>query len=407
MVSETPVRVTPHQALCMSHVLNSPHRFVIWPGSGGAGKTWGAVLAMMYHALQYPRPLMLLGGKSADVIMGNLGEPMYHWADVLGLGCVEQGAPRGYVTGPITWEVRGLADAQSYRRIQGRTYHGAIIDELTNIHPDAWDMCQTRLRAPGAKGILTFNKLGPRHWTKRRVRDQAEALRAVIIESLISDNPTLPEDYVESITQEGVLSAHQRARLVDNLDATPEGQVYPQWTSEEQQAARELKGQPCRLGADYGASSVTAAVYAQRKGSRWVVTGEYYWDANVLGPRDSNKHAEEIRKRAPGRITHAYVDPSAIDLQNALRKQKIPTTGAWNDARGYNVTDGLLQRKQLTIVEDNCPSLCTELEDLVYNANQTLPDPSCIDHATDSLRYLACGIADTLGASYVQPRYRS
>ena len=352
----------------------------------------------MLHGMQYDRPIQqLLGGKDVDTIRGNVDEPIFHWAKELGQPCKYIGNPTHYQIGKQRWEVRGLADSQSYRRIQGREYAGVMIDELTNVHPDAWDMAQTRMSVPGAKFCVTFNKLSPRHWTKLRVYDNAPALRAVVKNSLMTDNLTLPDDFIEIMTEGGNLQEHQRKRLVENQWASPEGQVYPHWTLDTSKAGAV----PCYVGVDYGESGVTAAVYLQRTTQGfWLVTGEYYYDGRRQGKREAIKHAQAIVQAAPGNIVNAYVDPSAVALKDALRKVGVSVSNAYNDAKGYDITNGALQDESLRINDIKCPALVTEIEDLIYNETTQKPDNSCADHSTDCLRYVWCGVTPIRAATY-------
>ena len=125
----------------LDYTLSDEYRGIIWAGAGRAGKTWGAVHAGMIHGMSYNRPVQaLLGGKDVDTIRGNVDEPIFHFAKRLRLPCKYIGNPTSYRIGRQVWEVRGLQDSQSYRRIQGREYAFVFIDELTNVHPDAWDM---------------------------------------------------------------------------------------------------------------------------------------------------------------------------------------------------------------------------------------------------------------------------
>ena len=387
-----PPLVNPHQAQAVEAVLYSPYRGVAWAGAAGAGKSWGAALAMLLHAQRFEAPLVLLGGQAIDTLRGNLAPPLEHWARRLGLSYRYIGNPPAFRIGTAEFELRGLQDADSCRRIQGRNYCGAFVDELTACHPDSWDMLLTRLRTPGARWLVTFNKLGPRHWTKLRVYDNAEGLNCLLLESTDADNPHLPEDYRASVRRAGALAPHQYQRLVLNQWAAPEGQIYPYWDDEAWGEA--LAGQPCVAGVDYGESGVTAAVFLQRVPERpegWAATGEYWHDGHQRERRSPEEHARAIKAAAPGPLTRCYVDPSAPALRDALRRQGLAVRAAYNKADGYELTGGWLQESGLTLDAARLPALVTELEDLVYNAHGK-PDPKCSDHATDALRYVVCGV---------------
>ena len=98
------------------------------------------------------------------------------------------------------------------------------------------------------------------------------------------------------------------------------------------------------------------------------IVDEYYYDGHKQGKRTADEHARAIISAAPGKITRAFVDPSAVDLKAALQKYGVPVSNAWNDELGYGITNGALQTGLLEINVDRCPALATEIEDLVYNA---------------------------------------
>jgi len=139
-------------------------------------------------------------------------------------------------------------------------------------------------------------------------------------------------------------------------------------------------------------------VYLRRTDGGYAVVGEYYHDARHRGYRDAAGHAVGIINGAPGALAGVYYDPSAVSLGEALRRAGTVALPGWNDKRGYDITNDHLQSGRVKLVERACPALLTEMEQLIYNSRLDMPDPSCVDHATDALRYAVCGIADTLAA---------
>ena len=192
--------------------------------------------------------------------------------------------------------------------------------------------------------------------------------------------------------------------MIDSLWASPEGLVYPRWADVDEATADKLKGQPCYLGGDYGESRVTTAVYCQREPlGRLVITKEYRWDNySAPTPRNADAHAAAIKLQAPGPIVHGWIDPSAPTMRDALRKQGIPVSGGYNHADGYDVTDGMLQRGQLAICGVRCPGLKTEIQSLIWDRHGEKPDPNCVDHETDSVRYMAVGLSSFTGVTIIK-----
>ena len=138
---------------------------------------------------------------------------------------------------------------------------------------------------------------------------------------------------------------------------------------------------------------------------KWAIVDEYYYDARKQGKRTDDEHAREIIKAAPGPITRAYVDPSAVNLKNALASYQVPVQNAWNHELGYGMTNGLLQMGLLEINTERAPALTTEIEDLIYNLLMQKPDPKCSDHGTDDMRYIGVEISELMKATYGAQRY--
>ena len=376
----------------LDEVLYGNHRVIMLPGSRYGGKTFIEILAQMMHGMKYERPRLLLGGPAYDDIRANTTEAIEYWSDALDLRLNWPKGATEFTVGDQTWEVRGLLHEQGARRVKGRGYKGAVIDELSEIHAANWHMVFTSVRGAGVKIIASWNPKGPRHFSEIMAKNP-EPFNGVVVHSTMTDNKHADPDSVAAFQNRDAFPDFQYQRLVMGLPAAPEGQVYPHYYTTDKSY---VPGQPCVVGVDYGESSVTSAHYAQRlPNNRWAIIKEYYYEAKPpLPKRDNNEHAREIIKAAPGGISVAYVDPSSKDLKEALRKHGVRVENGYNREEGYDITNGMLQRGEVVINEDMCPALVTTLQDLVYNKIMEKPDPNCIDHATDDMRYLCCGVSE-------------
>ncbi len=386
------LQVSNFQRRLLSAVLDSPHRITLLPGGRGGGKTFGAVLALMLLGQRMERPLMLLGGTTYQNIRNNAEGAVEFWAEALKLSYRwPTGASRLQV-GDQRWEVKGMQRTLGKSQVQGRTYSGAFIDETTETLEENFKMLFTSVRAPGSRLILAWNPVHTDHWVEELLLKDPEAIDAEVLHSTMGDNKFLEADVQEALHNRALYRDFEWQRLILGLPADPEGLVYPHWTAYGD--GGHLAGNPCVVGADYGESGVTAAVYFQQDTTgTWVVTREYYYDGHIRGRRSAEAQARDIVEAAPGRILAAYVDPASPALRNALLAIGCPAMQAWNDAKGYDLTNAALQGEQLVIDQDKCPALTQQLRRLVYNARLLAPDPACVDHSTDALRYGWCGIA--------------
>ena len=287
-----------------------------------------------------------------------------------------------------------------------RTYHNLdsiMAEEVTAMQPDFYDMALTRQKQPPAPVWASCNPGHPTSWVKRRLDTGRWKHNEMF---LLDDNPTLTDQQKEDFAAQFYGTFKQR--MIEALWAAPEGLVYPHYTGTDYR----MEGQPCEVGVDFGESGTTAAVYAQRTKQKmrgrtvWAHVGEYGYVGYDLGKRTPDEHAEAIKANAPGRIVQAYIDPSAVKLREALVRAHVPTTNAYNDKKGYDITNGALQEGTMLVNEAHCPSYTTEVQSLIWNKHGDAPDPNCSDHFTDASRYLTCGIDPARRAKVLHTEYR-
>ena len=371
------------------------HRGGLAWGATNSGKTFSNAMHFAKRCARRRRRHLLIGA-NLKLLRGEVIPLIRYVASLYGVSSTKYRTDVGTFTiGPSQVVVIAGATEGSEDRL--RTYHNIdsiMAEELTAMIEVFYDMALSRRSNEFGPVFSSCNPSTPINWVKQRLdagRWEHEQM------FLVEDNPTLSEEERQQFEDQfvGVF----RQRMIDAIWAAPEGLVYPNWTAVDADVADRLLDRDCVVGVDYGESRVTCAHYAQFDGDHWVVTKEYYWDALKAGKRDSDAHAEAIKAFAPGRILNAQLDPSAVDLRNAMVRAGIPVQNAYNRAEGYSITDGALQRQRVKICQSRVPQLSVQLQSLVYNKYGDAPDPKCIDHATDDLRYLVCGISDMFSAN--------
>lgn len=375
------------QARVLRSVLLNEARVYGLPGGRGGGKTFLSLLVMLLISERPGTNRICIGGTSLGDIRANTEEALMYWANHLGVPVRWPSGSAELQVGHRTWEARGMVDSSGSRRVRGRTYASGYVDELSEVLEQSWHMFDTSCRGPGSIIIASWNPQGPSHFTEK-IKDRVDAK---IFHSTADDNlDHLPETYIQTLEQ---LPEWQRRRLRMGLASLPEGLVYPSWEPVEHDPAWE--GTPCIVGADYAESGISAAVYIQNRDKEARATREFYHHGHTQGYLDANALAVRIRDQAPGPILRCYVDPNAVALIEALTRAGVPARRGWNDRKGYDITNASLNSGRLKIVVSRCPNLVSELEALVYAKGGEGPDPNCVDHATDSLRY--CVATDIVG----------
>lgn len=426
----TTLRFTPDQLLELQKEILAYARTGLEPGtmihlagSGGGGKTVGALGALIIHSRMRPgRNRYFLCGVSVKTADSNLFEIAEAWAAFLRLPFSRFDG--GYKIGDARFFLFGASDITSRRRIQGGTFHGALLDEAVE-YPSGQsflDMARTRFRVERPLVFTTGNPAGPRHWYAKEILDKASETGDIVIEAAkraIWGNFHLPAGFAESL--EKSLPPYQRQRLLQGEWVVAEGLVYPYWVSHRCiNNCVVTKGDclvprfpPPVVGVDYGhgTEGVTAAIattaWRDRTSLRdtlTYITGDEYYH---VGPLDPNLHADRMIAKWPK--AHFVIDPAPPPLYQALlarapgRVHKA-RKGEGSVLRGINHANALLQAGRILIAESHCPNLCDERASYVWSdtvAPITGADRPVKknDHCMDAWRY---GLEHLLEANEVR-----
>lgn len=393
----------PGQRKALALMSQGQHRGILIPGPRGNGKTAAAVLCILKRITLARGQRFGIVGVSAASARSNV-EPLLRRA------FREMGwaARYGDIEGKRGIEVKGTqilfyagAKQSDEYVMQGQTWELAYLDELSNLTPNVWNMIQGNLR--GHTGgppflIATFNKRGPRHWTKTQLRDRADELGLAIIEWPITENTHLPPEFLDRLL---LLEGAAFQRYVLNLDADEEGLVYSGWqeaTASEIAIAQSNLAQHGAVGVDYGPQAATAAVWLapvwDYNTETYIALAEYHH----IGYRDPMHHATAIADRAPSsyyrrrawcdyapnRALASALTGIGLRVRNPYKKDKLKSITHLQQA---------LRRGTLKIAPQ-CHHLITELESVIWKAEVVADqlDPSVPNDVTDALEYVTSGI---------------
>jgi len=383
------VNVTAKQAEALRVILLKDRTGLIWPGSIRSGKTWGMSMAMVCHAARFDGQQFIVAGKTLGAIERNILPYLHTHCRDLGIPLRNVRSRNVLQVGRNEFFLFGAGDESAQDVIQGMTAAGALIDEVPLLPRSAVMQIFARCSVPGAKLLMTLNKVSPFHWVKRELYDRHEEMDLDVIESTLDDNPHITERTVGFYNS--VFQGHWRKRFIDNEWAAPNGLVYPQPNI----IAELPDGLPdlIDLCADFGAATVTTGLKVGKWGNRWVVFGEYYWDTTMQEPRTTDEHAAAIVALTP-RIDRCIIDPSAATLKVSLQRAGVIAIGGNNDIEaGVQNLDLVLSTDKLAIHGPSCPNLVGEITALAWDEDkqeegEDKPKKGH-DHACDALRYWA------------------
>lgn len=289
-------------------------------------------------------------------------------------------------------------------RIVGYEVAHSIVDELDTLPVEkaraVWNkiIARNRQKATTTKGRQVPNTVGVvttpegfrfvyERWKKNPARGYQ------LIQAKTEENSAnLPPNYVQTLADtypESLLQAYLDGEFV-NLTS---GSVYSSFDRAQHATQDKIEGnEPLHIGMDFNVNNMSAAVFVLREGQPRAVD-------ELVGYRDTPDMIRAIRERYEGHHVTIYPDASGASRKSvnaslsdiALLRQAGFTVLANN--RNPAVKDRimavnlLLEKGQLLVNPDRCPTLTESLERQAYNKNGEPDKDGGFDHMNDALGY--------------------
>ena len=291
---------------------------------------------------------------------------------------------------------RSLSHPES---IVGYEVAHSICDELDTLPEDkardAWNKVIARNRQkiddwPNSVAVATTPE-GFRFVYDRWERNPAKGY--VLFKARTKDNAAhLPDGYIENLQNSyptQLLSAYLDGEFV-NLTT---GSVYNHFDRNRHRTdARIEPREPLHIGMDFNVNNMSAAVLVLRDGQPRAVD-------ELMGYRDTPDIIRGIKERYEGHHVTIYPDASGASRKSinaslsdiALLRQAGFTVLA--NSRNPAVKDRimavnlLLEKGELLVNPDRCPTLTESLERQAYNKNGEPDKDGGFDHMNDALGY--------------------
>lgn len=287
-----------------------------------------------------------------------------------------------------------LKGADNPDSLRGTYVHLAIMDEYADMKPSIWDeiirpqLADTKGRAwfmGTPRGYDHFHDLWKRAFTGELGGDwQAYRLTTY-------DNPHIERAEIEAAKAQSDERAFSQEYLAEFVQF--EGLVYKDFNKaahvRDFDLTKVVGVDLC--GLDWGADHPTAGIFL-----RITPTGQVYvWGEHYEREKAVEEHAKALKKLAKrGKVRQWFLDPSAKQVSEDLKKQGIKTKKAVND-RIYGISElrTLLKGNKL-IIHPTCVNLVYEFEHHRYKdrkgAKKNDVDRAVLkedDDALDALRY--------------------
>ena len=365
--------------------------------AGGAirsGKTFATgvsfALWLLHEGIGFDHALC---GYSVEAVMRNAGFPLISILQGFGLKprftrdvgtriVIPYGGRDTYI-----WVI-GASDNRSYRRLQGSTLKGLVMDEVTLLGEEFFHVAWGRLSVDGSKMWCTFNPESPNHWFKKTVVDRLIEFDGLIIDFLLHDNPTLSPEIIERYNRS--FTGHFKKRMIQGMWAGATGLIFPTYKEGEPDPNWTFE-----VSMDWGVSTQFVALGWRKKGWEACCSSELWLSGNdtELTPEDILRAVEVwvIENNGGCRGVNIYLDPSTPTwFKRELRTKGFMVKNADNEViPGIVTTQVRLQRGEITL--GDCPLLKEEL--LGYEWDKTKQDRGVDaptkenDHGSDALRY--------------------
>ena len=210
------------------YINNANKRWNVKVGATGTGKTYvdyNFIIPYRIRQLQAHDGVSLLIGVTTSTVERNVLTPMRElYGDKL-VGNIVKGSGTVNLFGE-TFFVIGAEKENATNKIQGSTVKYVYGDEFVDWNETFFKMLTTRLRVEGAIADLTGNPKQPSHWAKEFIDKMLKEDMLFYQTSTIYDNPTLPQEFVQSQEIE-LAGTTEYKRLLLGQWAVSQGGIYP------------------------------------------------------------------------------------------------------------------------------------------------------------------------------------
>lgn len=336
---------------------------------------------------------MIILGRSEQAIRRNIIGPL---TELLGSRAEFYSGKRELHIGNRTIYIVGANDERAATKIQGATFYGALVDEVTILPESVWNMLLSRLSVPNARLFGTTNPDSPFHWLKVNFIDRSNELDLKYWDFTFDDNPILDKKYVADLKREYQGLWYQR--YVEGKWVLAEGAIYDFFNYKDH-VIEEAPGLADYyiVGIDYGTTNPCAFVligYSNKTFPNMWCEKEYYYDSQKsMRQKTDSEYAMDLKRFIEGYpVKSIYLDPSAASLKAELRREGMTNVyDANNDVmNGIRYQTDLLANGTYKICSE-CKNTIAEYSTYVWDTKATLrgvEKPLKVnDHLKDAERY--------------------
>lgn len=368
------------------------HRWEIYKGSAGSGKSHFITQKIIIKALREKRRVMICRryGTTMRNSVFKLFKDVIESFKITHLTRIKESDMS--ITLPNGSEIIfvGLDNEEKLLSIAGIT--DIFIEEVYEVPKEIVDQLNLRMRgkAPNQQIYMAFNPISAKHWLYDFCEGATRPESSIYSQSTFRDNPFLPDEYVKALEDMYRTNPNKARVFCDgNWGADVEGLVYKNHVLSDFDINELIKqGLEVRVGIDWGfvdPTTVVVSLFDKPKKEIYII-GEFYKRGATLEEIKDGIIQLGISKQK------MYCDGAEPDKVDYLRRNGFNAVSAKKGAGSVKAGISFLQDMKI-ICHESCVNVAAELENYVYlkdkKTGQYIEDSYDHDfsHTMDALRY--------------------
>lgn len=368
------------------------HRWEIYKGSAGSGKSHFITQKIIIKALREKRRVMICRryGTTMRNSVFKLFKDVIESFKITHLTRIKESDMS--ITLPNGSEIIfvGLDNEEKLLSIAGIT--DVFIEEVYEVPKEIVDQLNLRMRgkAPNQQIYMAFNPISAKHWLYDFCEGSTRPESSIYSQSTFRDNPFLPDEYVKALEDMYRTNPNKARVFCDgNWGADVEGLVYKNHILSDFDINELIKqGLEARVGIDWGfvdPTTVVVSLFDKPKKEIYII-GEFYKRGATLEEIKDGIIQLGISKQK------MYCDGAEPDKVDYLRRNGFNAVSAKKGAGSVKAGISFLQDMKI-ICHESCVNVAAELENYVYlkdkKTGQYIEDSYDHDfsHTMDALRY--------------------
>ena len=368
------------------------HRWEIYKGSAGSGKSHFITQKILIKALKEKRRVMVCRryGTTMRNSVFRLFKDVIESFKISNLCRIKESDMSIKLPNGSEIIFVGLDNEEKLLSIAGIT--DVFVEEVYEVTKEIVDQLNLRMRGKvkNQQIYMAFNPISSKHWLYEFCEGNTRPLNSLYSQSTFRDNPFLPDEYVNALEDMYRTNPNKARVFCDgNWGADVEGLVYKNHVLSDFDINELIKqGLEVRVGIDWGfvdPTTVVVSLFDKPKKEIYII-GEFYKRGATLEEIKDGIIQLGISKQK------MYCDGAEPDKVDYLRRNGFNAVSAKKGAGSVKAGISFLQDMKI-ICHESCVNVAAELENYVYlkdkKTGQYIEDSYDHDfsHTMDALRY--------------------